>query len=304
MPILVNGAGGSTADPILKGLGVEWRFAASTMDIATLTEAWIDTAAGFPGTNSVKASLSPAATVVTSGNAGTYNDTSKAWTISSTTGMTAGDSIYLSHASITAGIYQIASVVNGTDLTIVSNPLNGQGNKTGISYQIGWQYDGTAGTSPIISSAGGQQVFFKVRASDGASNQTDTSDSAYFRDALSGSSYISIGGQSYNGGVTNDATPTLDILSGWTNRGGISHVVLANHSTQGVNHFTWSDDSTTEKTIASVLAGGMKITGADGAKYGQIKFRSASGSGVEVAVDISMTLDTTGPTIAMQLAGR
>src|ERR1043165_6203384 len=136
MALLLNGSGSTSSDPILKSLGATWIIAASSMDVSSITDVWIDTSAGFPGTNSVKSSLSPAATVLTAGNAGTYSDTTKRYTISSTTGLSVGDYIYLSHASLTAGVYKIASIPVSGAITLSSNPLDGQGDKTGIAYQI------------------------------------------------------------------------------------------------------------------------------------------------------------------------
>src|SRR4051812_15348271 len=110
MAVLLNGAGISAADPTENGLAVEIVFVSPSMDVATLNGAWIDQGAGFPGTNSIVSGLSPANTVVIGGNAGTYDDTTKRLSIVSTTGLSVGDYIYLSHASITAGIYKIASI--------------------------------------------------------------------------------------------------------------------------------------------------------------------------------------------------
>jgi len=307
MAILLNGAGISAADPILKGLGFEWIIAASTMDIATLTDAWIDTASGFPGTNSVKSSLSPAASVVVSGTNASYDDTTKRYTISSTAGLVVGDYIYLSHANLTAGVYQIASLPAAGQFTLTSNPLNGQGNKSAISYQIAWRFAGTAGTAPSASSGAGTQNFYKVRASDSGGNVTDASDNNYIEDAPSGLSFISIGGKSYNGQAINTPTPSLSILSGWTNNGGITHVEFTTHSVQtSKSDFRHSDGSLTEKTIAVAESNGLNLTTGtpgDGVKYGRVLLKSKTG-GVVVGVDLDIVLDTTGPTIVLQLTGR
>src|ERR1051326_155694 len=304
MSLLLNGSGGSASDPILKSLGATWIIASSSMDVSSITDVWIDTSAGFAGTNSVKSSLSPAATVLTAGNAGTYNDTTKQYAIGSTTGISAGDYYYLSHASLTAGVYKVATVVDGTHVTITGNPLNGAGDKTGIAYQISWRYDMTAGTFPSVSSSGGQQNFYKVEVQDSDTNITQASDSNYIRDPLSGSSFIAIDGKSYTGQRTADTTPSLDILSGWSNRGGISHVALGAHSVQtGNTDFKFGDNTTAEKTISSALSGGLLFTAGDGAKYGSIKLKSAAG-GVIYSVDLDMVLDTTAPTITLTLVGR
>jgi hypothetical protein len=304
MAILLNGAGTSAADPILKNLPFAWIIAASTMDISTFTDAWIDQNNTFPGTNSIKASLSPAATVLTAGTAGSYNDTDKRYTISSTTGLSVGDKLYLSHADLTAGIYEIATIPISGAVTLTTNPLNGLGNKTGISYQVAWTYNATAGTAPMSSDGTGVLNYFKVRASDSGSNQTDATESTYVRDAPSGSSYISIDGKSYTGQTTNDATPSFALLSAWTNNGGVSHIAFTNHSVQtGSTDFKHGDGSTTEKTTAATESGGLSFTAGDGQKYGRILLKSKAG-GTTIGVDLDMIVDTGGPVITMVLAGR
>lgn len=306
MSILLNGAGASASDPILKGLGLEWIIAASTMDVATLTDAWIDSAAGFAGTNSIKASLSPAATVNTSGNNGAYNDTTKELNIGSNTGLSVGDYLYLSHASITAGIYKIASLpAGGTSVTFVSNPFNGGGNKTGVSFQVAWRFNGVAGTAPISSSGAGAQNFFKSQAADSAANSAQLSDTAYIRDPLAGSAYISIAGNSYTGATINSAAPAFNLLSAWANRGGVSHVELTTHSVQTANQdFLWGDGSRAEKTLAAAIASGFTFTAGEGLKYGRLLLKSKAGGAVLVGVDIDVRLDTTGPALVFTLTGR
>ena len=304
MALLINGAGTSAADPILDGLRIKLAFAASTFDITTVNDAWIDQAAGFPGTNSVKASLSPAATVVTAGVAGAYNDTADQLTISSTTGLTAGDPIYLSHATITDGIYLIASVVDGTLLTLVSDPFAGGGDQTGISYQVGWAYTQDAGTAPIVSSGAGTQNYFKVDAEDVNTNATEQSDTFYVRDAPAGADYIALDGGAYTGQLVPDTALTLAILTAWANKGGIATVELADHSGQGVNNFTWtSGGGTAERTVALAETSGVTATAGDGMKYGRFLFRSLAGSASTLGVDFSVQLDTSGPTIVLTAFG-
>lgn len=304
MAILLNGAGGSAADPILKNLGFEWVIAASTMDIAALTDAWIDQAAGFPGTNSVKASLTPAATVLTAGTNGSYDDTTKRFSIASTTGLAVGDYIYLSHASLTAGVYQIATLPVAGAFTLVNNPLNGLGNKTTISYQVAWRYAGTAGVAPTVSSGSGTQNFFKVRAADSAGNVTDAVDNTFINDAPAGAAYMTVGGKSYTGQQINTLVPAFSLLSAWVNNGGVTHIEFTNHSVQTArSDFRHSDGVLTEKAVGVVETNGLSLTAGDGQKYGRILLKSKSG-GIIVGVDLDVNVDTTGPTIVMQLAGR
>jgi hypothetical protein len=306
MSLLLNSAGVSAADPILKSLGLTWIIAASSMDVASFEDAWIDQSAGFAGTNSVKSSLSPAATVLVAGNAGAYNDTTKGYALGSTTGVSVDDYFYLSHGSLTPGVYKVATVVDGTHVTITGNPLNGSGNQTGIAYQIAWRFDGVAGTSPSVSSGGGTQNYYKVQVEDSDTNETQASDSNYVRDAPSGSSFIAVDGKTYAGGGTrtNDATPSFGLLSGWTNKGGVSHVALGAHSVQtGSTDFRWGDTTTSEKTLAAALSSGFSLTSGDGTKYGSLKLKSAA-SGVIYSVDMEIILDTTAPTITLTLVGR
>lgn len=308
MPILLNAAGGSAGDPALKSLAVEFLAACTSFDMASVTGAWLDQAAGFAGTNSVLGSLSPAASVVTAGiGTGTYDDTTKQWAIGSTTGLSVGDYYYLSHANITAGYYKIASIVDGTHVTLVTNPLNGQGNKTAISFQVAWRYIAVLGTAPLVSSAGGTQNFFKLQGQDSQGNQIQATDTVFIRDAPSGSGYIAIASLAYDGTGTSNTplTLSLGIVNAWLNNGGISHVALTTSVGQaGINNFTFQDGTTAEKTIAAAETSGLKVAAGDGMKYGRLLFRSASGSANTIGVDIAINIDTAAPTVVMFLIGR
>lgn len=302
MPVLLNSAGASAADPILDGLPLDLVIAASSMDVATFNDAFVDQASGFPGTNSVKASVSPASTVVTAGASGSYNDTSKEWTISDTTGLAAGDYIYLSHVSITDGIYPIATIVDGTNFTVDGNPGDGGGNLSSVAYQVAWVWQTTAGASPQVSSAGGTQNYLKADLEDGDTNNTQAEDDFYVRGAPAGASYITVEGGSYTGTTVTDTLLTLAILSAWTNNGGVTHLELANHSVQSQNDFTWTTGGGTgEKTLAQA-EGGLTASGGDGMKYGRLLLKSKSG-GDSLGVDIDVNLDSTGPTIVLSAFG-
>ena len=301
--MFLNSAGVSAADPVLKGLGVDLVFGASSMDVATVNDAFIDAVTGFPGTNSVKASLSPAATVLASGSAGTFNDTTKNYGISSTTGLTAGDYIYLSHASITDGEYKIASIVDGTNITVVGVPGDGGGNLTGIAYQIAWKYGTNTATAPITSSVAGAQNFVKFDAQDSLLNKTQLESNFYVRDAPAGAAYIELEGGNYTGQTAIDFLLTLVILTGWVNNGGVSHISLANHSVQAVNNFAWqTGGGTGEKTLADA-EGGLTADAGNGAKYGRLLLKSAAGAATTIGIDIDITVDTTGPVLTLNLYG-
>lgn len=301
MSLLVNGAGVSAANPILAGLRVAMYFGASTMDIATINEAYMDPAGAFPGTNSVRASLSPAHTVMLAGLSGSYATAGTALTLASTTGLTAGDGIYLSHASITDGIYVIATVVNGTSVTLRNDPF--ASNQTGIAYQVAWKYEQTAGTAPIVSSAGGAVNFFKADVQDGNLLPSQASDSFYVRDAPSNEAYIALDGLTYSGAVFNDVNLSLSVLSAWANKGGIATVQLANHSGQGVNNFTFGGGGTTERTLATAETNGLVLAAGDGLKYGALRFRTLEGSSAFMDVNLTATLDTTGPAVVFVAYG-
>ncbi len=238
--ITLNGAGVSAADPILKNLLLDWVFFSTSMDVAAVGDAYIDTAAGFPGTNTVKSSLSPAATVVTGGSAGSYTNANGRYGLSSTTGKSAGDYIYLSHPLITDGIYAIASVVDGTNITITGNPLNGQADQSNVGYQIAWKWQGGAGSVGSGSDASGVNNYFKADTEDGGAAGTEHEDNAYVRDAPAGAGYVSLAGGDYTGQTVGSFAMALAILNGWANNGGVTHLELANHSVQTVNNFTWT----------------------------------------------------------------
>lgn len=305
MALLLNGAGASAADPILKGLGVEVGADASSMNLAQVNDAAIDAAGGFPVTSSVRSLLSPAPSIVTRGNNASYDDTTKRVNIGTTTGLGAGDLLYLSHASITDGRYRIINVdADGQRVLLAQNPFDGGGIKTGIAFQVAWRYLFTAGTSPSASSPAGAINYWKFDGEDDVQNKTQQQDLFYIRDAPTGAAFIAIDGKPYDGsGTTGDNTPTLDLLPAWASKGGVSHVTLANHSVQGRNDFLFGDNTVTERLLATALGSGLKLSAGDGAKYGRLLLRSLTSATFERAVDIAITLDTTGPQITLFLNG-
>lgn len=299
MPLLVNGAGGSAADPILKGLGLTLAAAAESVDIATVTDAWIDTSAGFPGTNSVRSSLSPDPdTVFTAGINGSYNNTSGELNIGDTTGLSAGDALYLSHAAITSGIYRIESVESGTSVTIENDPFGGA-DRTNVVYQVAYVYDAVAGTAPVSSSGAGQINYWKFEGQDEFGLDGEGSDSFYVRDEPNGSAFIAIGGGNYTGNVLTDATPALNVLGGWANKGGVATIEIV--SASGIE---WGDGGTAERSLSSAESAGLSLTGGDGEKTATLRLRSLQGSSVSKDVAVSVTLDTTGPSIVVAVFAR
>jgi hypothetical protein len=309
MTTTLNGAGSSTSDPILAGLSGEFVISSTSFDTATFSDAWIEATSGIPGSGgSIKSSLSPAASVVTAGLAtGTYNDTSKEYTIASTSGLSVGDYLYVSQASLPTDNYKIASIPSSGKVTLVSNPLNGQGNKTGITYQVAWRYIGTYGTAPISGGSSAQVNYLKARLQDSAGQSGNLEELFYVMNAPNGANFINVGGQSYQGGIISTLTPSFAFLSGgatdWTNKGGVSHVELVNHSVQGVNNFRWGDNTTSEKSLAAALSGGFSLTAGDGSKYGRMRLKSKSGSSSFYNIDLEVVLDTTGPSVSFAVYG-
>ena len=302
--LLLNGAGASAADPILKGLGLEWVINPVSMDVATLNDAWIDQATGIPGSASVKGSLSPAASVIISGNAGTYDDTAKQLGIASTTGLSVGDYLYLSHPAITPGAYQIATIPGPGLVTLTANPFNDLGNKTGIGFQNCWRFVGTTGTAPIVSSPTGAQNVFKARTQDSVGNNGQLESTCFVEDAPAGAAFIALGGKGFTGQTVNVLAPSLAVLPGWANAGGITCLELANHSVQARNDFTFRDGTTTEKALTFAQASGLKVTPGDGIKYGRLNLKSKASGTVIVGIDLDLTIDTIGPTLTFILNGR
>ena len=303
MALLINGAGGSAADPILNGLQAQFVFATSSFDVTSVTNAWLDQAAGFPGTNSVSASLTPTAATIEAGTTASYNDTTDQLSIGDTTGLSANDAIYLSHASITDGIYLLASVVNGTAVTLQNDPFADGGAQSSISYQVAWSFIETIGTAPIVSDAAGDENLFKARVEDGSANVTDAADSFWARNAPAGAAYIALDGLNYSGITFSDNLLTLAVLAAWTNKGGISHIELANHSVQVVNNFVWTaGGGVEERTIASAETSGLTAAAGDGLKYGRLLFKTKAG-GTALGVDIDVDLDTAGPSLVFGAFG-
>lgn len=293
--LLINGAGGAANNPVLAGLGMILTLGASTFDVAAVNDAFIDQSSAFPGTNTIKSALSPAAAVLTSGSAGGYNDTTKQWNIGSTTGLSVGDFIYLSHGSFNDGFYSVASIVDATDITVTGNPLDGAGTQSNVFFQVAWSWEQAAGTAPSQSSAGGTENWFKAEVQDSNPVISQSEDAFWVRDAPAGSGLAAIEGGGYSGTIVNDTDLTLSLLSGWANQGGIGFVEMANHSGQGVNNFTWTSGGGTGEVPLAVAEAGLTLASGDGAKYGRLILKAAAGSTNVVGIDIDLTLDTSGP---------
>lgn len=292
--LLVNSAGGSADDPILAGLRAKFAFAAASMDAAEIVDVWHDLVSGFPGLVSVRSQLFPAPTIFYAGTTGSYNDTSKELSISSTAGLQSGNALYLSHPNITPNLYIIESIQGDGVVTLRNNPFSGLGNLSNIAFQIGWSYTVTIG-------AVGRN-YIKVRIEDQNDLATQIEDSYFAAVAPFGADFISLNGGNYTGQVTKLRSFPLQILPAWAHKGGISHVELGPHSVQGANHFTWGDSTTTERTIASAELSGIKVDSTDGAKFGRLLLKTRS-NGTSLGIDISLVVDTLGPTITLSAFG-
>lgn len=303
MTITVNGAGSLQADPILAGLGIQVVAGPASMDVAQINDVFMDAVTGFPGTTTVKASLTPAASVITGGASGGYDDTTKQWNIGDTTGLSADDAMFISHANITDGIYRIGSVVNGTDVTIQGNPLNGSGNQSNVWFQVAWSWEGATDAAPINHSGAGSQNFFKFDSQDGGAVVSQTETSFWVADPPAGADYIELAGGNYSGLTVSDNLISLDVLRNWANNGGISHIELANHSVQTVNNFTWQSGGGSGEVTLATAEGGLTADAGDGTKYGRLLLKAASGSATIIGVDIEITVDTAGPAIQFRAYG-
>jgi hypothetical protein len=307
MSVALNSGGNSAADSIVQGAPFEWVIRCETMDAATVNGAWIDTVAGFPGTNSVLGSLSPASSITTRGTSAAYTHSTRTLNIGSSTGLAAGDKIWVNHGSITPGLVEIESIPSGSSVVLLASSNLFTADATNISFQVAWRYLAIAGTAPSVSNGAGQINHLKAQLSDSAGNAVQQSESHYVKNLPAGALLAAISGIAFNGGgTTNDNTPTLSILNAFgTNNGGVTHVHLANHGSQGVLNATWGDASTTEKTFANAVSLGLTLTGADGIKYGRMVLRTKAGSSNSVTnIDFAITLDSTGPTITFAVYGR
>lgn len=305
-------AGSSASDPFLNGLRVEFVFGASTFDIFTVDRVGIDQVSGFPSTDNSTSNLSPAATVITNGTAGSYNDTNKRLTITSTAGLSVGDYLLVAHSSVNGGnafLVRILSIPVAGSVTFETpdgtNPFDGGGNRTNVSYQVAWRLALTAGNSPTVSSASGTQNYIKHRSSDQASNQAQQEESFWIRNKPSNA--ITLQSQDAEAGAAGNSTnPVLRVLSAWDNRGGVRTLEWANHSTLSRNDFRWSDNGTDERafTVAELGSGiPLNLTAGDGVKAGRLLLRARQGSSVYVGLDITYNLDSTAPTLVMAVYG-
>ena len=297
MALTVNNAGALQTDPVLSGIGVIYIAGCPSINVTAVNDAFFDTSSGFPGSTTVKSSLSPVATIITSGSSGTYTNATGDFTIGDTTGLAAFDAIYISHPSITDGVYLVDTVVDGSNVRLQSDPFSGS-DRSGIFFQVAWSYASVFATG----NQSGDQQHFKFDATNGVNN-TQVEDFVWHAAPPNGADYIEIESGDYTGQSVNDPALSLDILRNWPNRGGIITVELTDHGTQSVNNFTWtSGGGAGEVPIATALSG-ITADAGDGAKYGRLILRARQGANNFRTVDFDLIVDTAGPVLNLSAIG-
>lgn len=295
--MLLNAAGGP-GDAILAALGFEVVFFCSSIDVDQVNNAALDPASGAV-TNSLITSLSPASSVVEGGTDGAFDGTDT-YTFGSTAGWSVGDQVWMGHASITNGVYEISQIVNGTQVKFSENPLFGAGIQSNISYQVGWRIPYATMQTELLSSGAGTINYAKFLAQDVGANEGSVEDSFYVMDQPVGSALIAIEGVNYTGQTVADVNLSLSVLGAYANNGAVTHLELAPHSTAAVNDASWNVGGTGEITLAQA-ENGMVISGGDGMKYFQILLKSKAGSAQPLAIDCSVNLDSSAPQMAVTL---
>ncbi|MEO0852260.1 MAG: hypothetical protein AAFY15_01980 [Cyanobacteria bacterium J06648_11] len=313
MPIALEvrgNAGESAANPILKGLGLEHIIIPTSADVEQNLGAFLDQAPGFPGTNDVSNNLSPLETVYILGANGSYNDTTKEYTLATTAGLSIGDLLYVSHPLAVDGAYVIDGI-NGNAVTVTDNSLDGLGAQTGITYQNCWRYIEIAGNLPTVSSAAGQLNVLKAEGEDSSSNQGTVEGDYYLRDAPTGSLLLALGGADYDAvplAVVSSNQIAADILSPWADRGGVTEVAIGSNDTSSTLDATWWDGSTTPKLLDDIItqnagAGAILLSAGDGDKFGKFLLRSDVDSSIQFGVNWGVKVDTSAPVLTLTLRG-
>jgi len=308
MSVRLNSAGGGAADPMLAGngsngvsdtgLGIEIRIACTSMDLVADKSSVAGRPNLFVGQspnptgNDQKSNLSPdAVDKATDGSISSLVLTSS--TIGSwDTDIGTGDWIYLSHASITDGLYSVASV-SGTDLTLGSDYTDGD--QTNVSFQIGWRWDTTTHTSPLAKSSGGQINYVKAWGEDATANEGSSEENFYIRENQS--DIVQLNSGAYQGQTTGSTSVSIAFMSSWTNKGGAVTVAVFDHTLGEGGGSGGSIQEITETSIGSVST--VTLNAGDGTKNFDVRFRAKSASADYVTVECSIILDTTAPTLVI-----
>ncbi len=292
MSVRLNSAGVSPTDPMLAGLGLEFRVASPSRDsvqdgagVPGRPNFFVDQT-GLPVSNDQKTALSPdsidnqadgvisASNVLTSVGVGSWD-----------TDIVLGDFIYLSHSNITDGLYSVSSV-SGANLTLGSDYTFGA--QTGVLFQIGWRLVTKTNTSPFVSSLSGQINFIQVKGKDGSGNAGSQEENFYVRN--NPSDIIELDGLFYTGKTLATTTVPIAFFISWANKGGAATVAIFD-TVLGEGGGSGQVTEITEAAIGSVTQ--IVLSSGDAKKSFTVRFRSKTGSTDFVDVLCDVTLDTT-----------
>jgi len=308
MSVLLNSAGSGASDPMLAGngsngvsdtgLGIEIRIACTSMDlvadkssVAGRPNLFVGQAPN-PAGNDQKSNLSPDAVdkatdgaistlVLTSATVGSWD-----------TDIVTADWIYLSHASITDGLYSVASV-SGTNLTLGSDYVDGD--QTAVSFQIGWRWTTDTHASPLAKSSGGQINYIKAWGEDATANEGSSEENFYIRENQS--DIVQLNSGAYTGQTSGSTSVSIAHMVSWTNKGGAVTAAVFDHSLGEGGGSGGSIQEITETAIASVTT--VTLNAGDGNKLFDVRYRAKSGSADYVTVECSIVLDTAAPTLVI-----
>ena len=308
MSVRLNNAGAGASDPMLAGdgtngvsdtgLGLEIRIACTSMDLI----ADKDSVAGRPNLfvgqspnptgNDQKSNLSPdAIDKAADGSINGSNVLTSATVGSWDTDIGSGDWIYLSHGSITDGLYSV-SARSGTDITLGSDYTDGA--QTGVSFQIGWRWETDTHSSPLAKTDAGQINYVKAWGEDLATNEGSSEESFYIRENQS--DIVELDSGAYQGQTTGSTSVGTAFMSSWTNKGGAVTVAVFDN-VLGEGGGDGDITEITETSIGSVST--VTLLGSDGQKNFDVRFRAKSGSTDFVTVQCTIILDTTAPTLSI-----
>ena len=213
--------------------------------------------------------------------------------------------LYLSHPNITAGLYRVLNIVDGTNLVLDSDPFYGLGHAFGVQFQFAWRYTETLGSGLAVSSPAGQENWLKLSAQNINAQSVIASDSFFVREAPTGAQLLSLNGGDHTGQETNNPSISIQIVPAWVSKGGVTHVSLANHSVADRNDFDWitgygvGDDV----PVADAESSGILASSGDGMKYGALSYKTGYGGDDVFLVDFSIDYDTTGPSVTISAIG-
>jgi hypothetical protein len=301
MPLLLNSAGGSAADPILEDLPLSLIGGADTLDIAQNVRAYIDLATGT-GSNEVTSGLSPdPTTVFTAGTNGAWTAATKTFIFGNNTGIDIGDYMYVDNGSV-ATLAKVASKVSTNGVTFTETVF--ASDASGVSYQVHYTYDTSfTEAGALRATLAGQINYVKFQAEDSFGNMGSKEETIYGRLDPAGSAFIEIAGGNYTGQTIQTFAPTFNVLGGWANRGGILTLELITPT-----GMRWWDGTTGEKLVSTIFAQAeasrLQLHGGDGLKSATLRMRTSQGSPNYRDVPISVSVDSSAPNIIINVRGR